>query len=264
MTILPTPLASVFVFCFGAMLGSFLNVVIYRLPQEESLVLPASHCPRCQTPIRWFDNIPVLSWLWLRGRCRSCQTVISWRYPLNEFATGALFVLLQLQYGWTAQWGAMCVLTASLIAIFWIDIDHQLILNVITYPGILLGLAYNLVVTQGWQAALLGACGGYLFGDVLARISQAIYRKEAFGRGDVKLIAMLGAWLGWKPLIVAVFSSFLLGSLIGLTLLGLQKVHWGQHAEIPFGPALVSGGLLAIFTGPRLWDWYVGLTVGKY
>ena len=105
---------------------------------------------------------------------------------------------------------------------------------------------------------------GYLFGDALVRISYFIYKKDAFGRGDVKLIAMLGAWLGWKPLIVAVFSSFLFGSVIGLTLMGFQKIRWGEHAEIPFGPSLVGGGLLAIFTGPRLWEWYVGLTIGTY
>lgn len=264
MTALPTPLALFFVFCFGAMLGSFLNVVIYRVPNDESIVMPPSHCPRCETRIRWYDNIPVLSWFVLRGRCRHCREPFSFRYPFNEFLTGALFVLLQWRFGWTAQWAGMCVLTAALIAILWIDIDHQLILDVITFPGILLGLAYNLVVVREWQAALIGCVAGYLFGDILARVSQFIYKKEAFGRGDVKLIAMLGAWLGWKPLVVAVFSSFLLGSVVGLALMGLQRVSWGQHAEIPFGPALVGGGLLAIFTGPHLWDWYVGITIGNY
>src|SRR5512137_2649326 len=108
MTVLPAPLALFFVFCFGAMLGSFLNVVIYRLPLEESIVMPASHCRQCQAPIRWYDNIPILSWFWLRGCCRHCREAISWRYPLNEFMTAALFVLLQLAYGWSWQWVAMC------------------------------------------------------------------------------------------------------------------------------------------------------------
>ena len=232
----------------GAIVGSFLNVCIWRIPREESIVFPASHCPACSHPIRLFDNIPVISWLILRGRCRDCGEAISVRYPLVEVLTALLAALLFWKYGFSLPWLCAFVFTSALIVITFIDIDHQIIPDVISLPGIpLCFLASVLVMDVPWHESLIGVLAG---GGVLYAIAAAyewMMKREGMGGGDIKLLAMLGAFSGWKSLLFIILCSSLAGAVIGVAVMALQ----GRDMKYagPFGPFLALGAVAHIFFG---------------
>ncbi|MBM4439947.1 MAG: prepilin peptidase [Candidatus Rokubacteria bacterium] len=234
----------------GLLVGSFLNVVIARLPDGRSLWGPRSACPACAAPIAWYDNVPVLSYLALRARCRACAAPISARYPLVEIATAALFAAAWLRFGATPQSAVAALLLAALVAITVIDLDHQIIPDAITLPGIVAGLLANLAVPGGsWVSALIGmAIGGGLF-LVIILVSGG-----GMGGGDMKLGAMLGAFLGWQLTLVAIFLAIVVGGVAGVALLAARRK--GRKDAIPFGPFLAAGGVAALFCGERLVTWY--------
>jgi leader peptidase (prepilin peptidase)/N-methyltransferase len=241
---------------FGLCFGSFLNVVIYRLPLGQSLVTPPSRCRNCGYSLRWFDNIPVLSWLTLRGRCRKCGTGVSWQYPLVELITGGLFVLVV----WLTPLGPLVVsrliLVCILIALFGIDLEHQILPNTITLPGIAIGVLMSLIAPPGWPASVIGALLG---AGILYGIAGAYYlwrREEGMGMGDVKMLAMIGAFLGWKAVLVTLVLSSFSGAIIGVILLSAQKGT--MKFALPFGTFLAIGALIAMFAGDPLVAWYAG------
>lgn len=246
----------------GLIVGSFANVVIYRLPRQESVVWPGSHCPHCQAPIRWYDNIPLLSFLLLRARCRGCGTPIHWRYPVVEALTAALFIQSVDAFGVTLRAAESMVLGTVLLIVFFIDLDHYIIPNRITYPGILVGLLFTLALA-GWRAAAIAAVTALALGGVFILIniiSARLLGEEGMGMGDAKLAAMIGAFLGWPIGAVAILLGVFLGGAIGICLLALRLR--GRREQIPFGPALAAGAIVAMWWGPRLLHWYVSRLVG--
>lgn len=236
-----------------------MNVCIYRLPRSLSLIYPGSMCPQCGAQIAFYDNIPILSYLWLRGRCRHCGATISLRYPVVELAAGLFAVALFSQQDLAVR-GALVlyVLVAMLLVVTFIDIDHQIIPDVITYPGIAIGFLSSFVLGNiTYKESLLGIVLG---GGLLLLVASGYYlltKKEGMGGGDVKLLAMIGAFLGWK----AVIFTILVGSAIG-TVLGLAmaiRTPGGRKLAVPFGPFLSLGALLFIFQGQKIIAWYIGL-----
>jgi leader peptidase (prepilin peptidase)/N-methyltransferase len=241
---------------YGLCIGSFLNVVIYRLPIGQSLVSPPSRCRHCGYRLRWFDNIPVASWLWLRGRCRQCGARVSWQYPIVELLTGALFVLVV----WLTPPGPLVasrlVLVCILIALFGIDLEHHILPNSITLPGIVIGVLFSLIAPPGIIDALIGVALG---GGILYAIAYGYYlwrREEGMGMGDVKMLAMLGAFLGWKAVLVTLILASFSGAFIGLGMMLLQKGD--MKYALPFGTFLALGALAAMFAGDPLIAWYAG------
>ena len=235
---------------FGLAIGSFLNVVIARVPAGRSLVRPGSACPGCSAPLAWYDNIPVLSFFVLRGRCRACGMAISWRYPIVEAVTAAALVLAYVTLGPTAEFVVAGVLLPMLIVITAIDLQHQLIPDAITLPGILAGLLLNVAIGRlSWFEPVIGIllAGGLFLAIILAS-------RGGMGGGDLKLGAMLGAFLGWKALLFALFVAVVAGGVLGIALLvsGLR----GRKDPIPFGPFLATGGAMALFWGERVVNWY--------
>jgi leader peptidase (prepilin peptidase)/N-methyltransferase len=244
-------------FIFGSIVGSFLNVCIYRLPRGESVVTPRSHCPGCGKLIRAWDNIPILSFLILRARCRDCGQPIAWRYPLVEGLTGLLFALIILQYGPTALAASLLLFVAALVVIAFVDLDHQEIPLEITLPGIPLGLLVGVAVggppiLDRILGTLMGA--GLLY--LVLLYGNWWYEKEVMGEGDLNLMAMVGAFLGWKAVILTLILGCLSGSLVGVTLIALRRLD--RHDHIPFGPYLVLGALVSLFWGDSLIAWYAG------
>jgi leader peptidase (prepilin peptidase)/N-methyltransferase len=243
---------------FGLLIGSFLNVVIHRLPREESLVTPRSRCPACQTPIRPWDNIPVVSFLLLRGRCRDCGQPISWRYPLVEGLTGLLFALTVARFGMTFLSLSLLFLVSALVVVAFVDLDHQVIPNAITLPGIPLGLLAGLAVGgPSILDRLLGALTGAGFLYLVLLYGSALYGRDAMGEGDLNLIALVGAFLGWRGVVVTILFGCVAGSFVGLAMIGLGRL--GRREHMPFGPFLATGALVALFVGDQLISWYVTL-----
>jgi len=245
------------VFVLGLTVGSFANVCIYRLPRGESVVWPGSHCPHCQAPIRWYDNIPLLSFLFLRGRCRRCAAPISWRYPLVEALTAALFVQSLAQNGASLRAVQGMVLGTLLIIVFFVDLDHFIIPNRVTYPGIALGLLFTALLS-GWRPlALAATTAAALWGlFVLVNVLSArLLGEEGMGMGDAKLAAMIGAFLGWPVGAVAILLGVFVGGAVGLGLLALRLK--GRREHIPFGPALAAGAVAAMWWGTPLLHWYL-------
>jgi len=241
-------LMNCFAFIFGAVVGSFLNVCIFRIPAEESIIKPLSQCPRCHHPVRFYDNIPIISFILLRGKCRDCGGKISWRYPLVELITAALALLLFLQFGLTLKFLAFFIFTAVLIVITFIDLDHQIIPDVVTLPGIPIFLLVAIfVVKVPWMESLIGLLigGGLLF--AIAFIYQLITKREGMGGGDIKLLAMVGGFLGWKSLIfILLFSSFS-GAIVGITAMIIKKQD--MKYAVPFGPFLSAAAIAYLFLG---------------
>jgi len=241
---------------FGACIGSFLNVVIYRLPLGQSIVSPPSRCPKCGYRLKWYDNLPIFGWLLLGGRCRNCKNPISVQYPLVELITALLFVLVV----WVTPPGPLMVsrllFVCILIALFGIDLEHQILPNSITLPGIVAGVLLSFVAPPGWRAALLGVLLG---AGILYGIAWAYYlwrREEGLGMGDVKMLAMIGAFLGWKAVLVTmVLSSF---SAVGVALDMIAAQRGGMKLGLPFGTFLFLGALVAMFVGAPLINWYAG------
>lgn len=316
------------VFILGLMIGSFLNVVIYRLPADESIVFPGSHCPNCNRTLTAWENIPVVSWLVQGAKCKGCKQPISWRYPAIELATGLLFLFVYQSYGLTLQTAFLLVLISLCMVTFWIDMDHMVILDVITLPGVVLGLLYSALVTNQFWSSLAGALMGVAVLMLINNVTLLIIQRDGMGGGDYTLIAMLGAWLGLQQTVLALGIAMIAGALMGILvmfgrwaaqrywqpfaialaagyatffLFGLLFVSpigpgpsfpgmlWGAHltdglrvmnmamagmmgaslgwayvrmtkdedfTEIPFGPALVLGGLGSLFWGVPLLSWY--------
>lgn len=240
----------------GSCLGSFLNVVIYRLPRGQSLVSPGSRCPQCGYALRWYDNLPVVSWTLLGGRCRQCHAPISAQYPMVEIITALLFVLV----AWLTPVGPLLVsrliLVAILVALFGIDLKHQILPNSITLPGIIVGLLFSLITPPGWQDALVGAVLGAAILYGIAAAYYAVRREEGLGMGDVKMLAMVGAFLGWKAVLVTLVLSSFSGAAIGLALIAAQR--GGMKLALPFGTFLALGALAAMLVGEPLIAWYAG------
>jgi len=241
----------------GLCIGSFLNVVIYRVPIGQSIVTPPSRCRKCGYQLQWYDNIPVLSWLFLRGRCRKCGVGVSMQYPIVELITGALFVLVI----WMTPPGPLLAtrltLVCILIALFGIDLEHQILPNVITLPGIAIGVLLSLIAPPGWKDALVGVLLG---GGVLYAIAGAYYlwrREEGMGMGDVKMLAMIGAFLGWKAVLVTLVLSSFAGAIIGVALMAAQRGT--MKFALPFGTFLAIGAIVSMFVGEPLVAWYAGL-----
>ena len=241
---------------FGAIIGSFLNVCSIRLPKEESIVTPGSHCPRCHHPIAFYENIPLISYLFLRGRCRYCKEAISFQYPLVEGITAMGSLLLFLKYGPSWSYVFYFSFVAALILVTVIDLYHQIIPDVISIPGIGVGLLGSLVIPYiTFVDSLLGILlgGGTLY--VIGTVYELLFRREGMGGGDVKLLAMIGAFLGWKAVILTVLSSSLIGSVIGI----LVMIVKGKDLKyaIPFGPFLSLGAVIALFYRNELISWYL-------
>ena len=274
----------IFSVLLGLALGSFMNVCIYRLPLGKSVVSPPSSCPSCGERIRFYDNIPLLSYLLLRGRCRGCGKRISWRYPLVEGLTGLLSLALCIRYGFGYQYLIFLLFSCMLLIISFIDLDHQIIPDLLTLPGIVIGFG---VATAGFVmihhlplSAILspaavpvyrgryftwgdvsgfGSLMGILFGYgslfLVEKGFKLLTGKEGMGRGDAKLLGMIGAWMGWKSLLPVLMISSLSGAVIGLV------AGRGFGVRIPFGPFLSMGALAYLFFGPQMVSWYVRLYV---
>jgi leader peptidase (prepilin peptidase) / N-methyltransferase len=241
----------------GLAVGSFLNVCIHRLPRGESLALPPSRCPACEYRLRWFDNLPVVSYALLAGRCRKCRSPISIRYPLVELATMALFVIHGEVFGWSALLVPRLLFACAMIVLFAIDLEHHLLPNVITLPAIAIGLISSAVLPPGIVDALIGVLVG---GGVLWLIGEAYFRysgHEGMGGGDVKMLAMIGAFLGWKLVLVTLVLSSVAGSLIGLLVILIKR--GGMKYALPYGTFLALGALIASLAGEQIVNWYVSL-----
>lgn len=259
----------IIVFFFGISVGSFANVIIYRLPENQSIVLPRSYCPACRKSIAAYDNIPLLSFLFLRGRCRHCRAVISLRYPLVELLMGlmfvAVFLLLSTRGEALLRFPFYWYFCFSLVVLSLIDFKHFILPDLLTYP--LLGVGFLLAVLDPARMgaedipsallqALIGAAvgGGSLW--LIGLLGKAAFRKEAMGMGDVKLMAAVGAWQGWGMALFAIFLGALVAALVGILLILLKKARLGS--KLPFGPYLALGSLLTLFFGPALISWYLG------
>jgi len=247
----------------GALIGSFLNVCIYRLPRGESIAWPGSRCTSCGKAIEFYDNIPVLSYLWLAGRCRACRDPISIRYPFVEAVNAAGYLTILWTFGPTWTTVLYAILFSALVVVTGTDLTHKIIPNVVTLPGIVLGLIGGATVLPvGLINALLGVAvgGGILW--ALALASPYFFGKEGMGGGDIKLLAMIGAFLGWKPALLTIMIGSLTGSVIGISLIALRFMKREEY--IPFGPFLVLGALLSMFFTQPLLDWYQGLFSPPY
>ena len=254
----PNPLIEgALVALLGLMLGSFMNVCIYRLPRGLSPVRPRSSCPSCGHMLSWYENVPVVSYLVLRGRCRACRAWISPMYPIVEFITGAVFLAGYVWYGPTPLLIVRLVFAWAMIALFVIDLQHKILPNVITLPGIVVGVLANALAGPGWVASLIGAALG---AGILFAIAEVYYRvrhEEGLGMGDVKMLGMIGAFLGWKLVLVTLVLSSFLGSIVGIGVL-IAKKESLKYA-LPFGTFLAAGALVAAVGGDAILHWYLGL-----
>lgn len=264
---------------FGLLVGSFLNVVIYRFPVQlkyqwtsqsyewlngkpytekpapDGLLFPASRCGNCQSPIKAWQNIPVISYLILRGKCSNCQHKISLRYPLVELLTGIASAVVMSHFGWGLQALCAIILTWALIALTFIDFDHQLLPDDIVLPMLWFGLALNLVpLFSSLQDAVIGAIAGYLSLWSVFQLFKILTGKEGMGHGDFKLLALFGAWLGWQFLPQIILVSTLLGSIVGVLLMITKKMK--SETAIPFGPYIALAGWIALLWGQNINDWY--------
>lgn len=259
------PIALV-ILIFGASVGSFLNVVVYRLPAKLSLLLPPSRCPNCLTQLKPYDNVPVFGWLWLRGQCRHCESPISPRYPLVEVATGILFLLVFWTFGLSEQTLGYWVFLSWLLALSLIDLDTMTLPNQLTQSGLVAGLVFRAIagffpslssvgLMNQLLAGIVGAVLGIWLLDMITLIGSVALGQVAMGGGDAKLAAMIGAWLGWKLLLVALFLACAVGGSVGG---GAIALGWlDRRQPIPFGPFLALGALLAVFGGEIILSIYL-------
>ncbi len=250
------PGAGLLVVLLGLAVGSFLNVCIHRLPRGASVVMPPSHCPACRRPIPWLDNVPVVGYLLLRGRCRACRTPISPAYPLVEVVTAGLFLLQFQALGLQPLLAPRLLFTAAMIVLFIVDLRHRMLPNVVTLPGIALGLICSAALEPGWFDALLGALGG---GGLLLGIAEGYFRirgREGLGLGDVKMLAMIGAFLGWQLAFVTLAWASLAGAATGVAMMRIAGVDW--RYPLPLGSFLAFAAVAASLVGERFLDWYFG------
>ncbi len=250
-------IAVVMAAAFGAVIGSFLNVCIYRLPRGISVVWPASQCPRCGRQLSWFENIPIVSYLVLRGRCRTCRAHISVRYPIVEAITCAMFTLGWWYYGPGMLLVSRLVFGCTLIVLFEIDREHQILPHAITLPGIAVGFLFSFFTEPGWMSSALGIVIG---GGSLLAIAYGYYfvrHEEGLGMGDFKMLAMIGAFLGWKLTVVTLMMASFVGSIVGVLLIATRR--GGMKSALPFGTFLALGAAAAATVGQRLLEWYLSL-----
>jgi leader peptidase (prepilin peptidase)/N-methyltransferase len=259
--------ASIIVFALGASIGSFINVVVYRLPAKLSILWPPSRCPHCLNQLKANDNVPVLGWIWLRGRCRYCKSKISVRYPVVEAITGIIFLVVftvfQVSIITIGYW-AFC---SWLLALSLIDLDTMTLPNPLTQSGLVLGIIFQMAlgfIQASWvglinhlMMAIVGAVLGLWLFDAIAHIGSIALGKTAMGAGDAKLAAMMGAWLGWRYLLLASFIACAVGVLIGGGVIWRSRQKSSQ--KIPFGPFLALGSVITLFTGEAILSAYMGL-----
>ena len=251
-------LIEMFIFLMGLCIGSFLNVCIYRLPESKSIVHPRSMCPNCDTLIPFYDNIPLFSYLWLKGQCRRCKVKISMRYPMVELLGGLVALGTYLRFGLTIETLIYYVFIAALLVVTFIDLDHRIIPDVITLPGIPICFAASFALPAiTYKDALLGILvgGGSLF--LVAWVYTLLTKKEGMGGGDIKLLAMMGAIVGWQGVLFTIFVASLVGTLAGFAVM-LQS-RKGMKLAVPFGPFLSIGSITYIFFGTELVTWYLNL-----
>jgi leader peptidase (prepilin peptidase)/N-methyltransferase len=245
-------------FLLGAIVGSFLNVVIARVPAGQSIIYPPSHCPACRHQIRWHDNVPILSYFMLLGRCRDCGGRISMRYPLIEFLFACMSLGLYLKYDLSPAFGVFFIFTAAMVAVFWIDLDHMIIPDVISLNGTVVGLATvtaGLVPGLTWKDSFIGLALGALILYIPAVVYQRIRGVEGLGGGDIKLLAMIGAFLGPYGVIFVLFFASFIGSLAALGGIALRRT--ASSSPIPFGPFLTAAAILYVFAGQEMVDQFL-------
>ncbi len=266
-------------FLFGLLIGSFLNVCIYRWPLDLSVVAPRSRCPQCDTPIAWYDNIPVVSYMILRARCRKCGKGISYRYPLVELLTAGFFAWIVARLGLTLGAAKFCILVAMLIALMFTDLEERILPDEFTLGGLLIGLAFSpfIRVPDITAHAVLGVMGVHLsdrgmsvaesvFGAILPAgtlwfggwLFEKLRHKEGLGLGDVKMMGMVGAFLGVRGALLTLIAGSLAGSIIGMIYIKVTRQEMGSY-QLPFGTFLAGAAIFATMTGPRLIDWYASL-----
>jgi leader peptidase (prepilin peptidase)/N-methyltransferase len=251
-------LIEMFIFLMGLCIGSFLNVCIYRLPESKSIVHPRSMCPNCDTRIPFYDNIPLFSYLWLKGKCRRCKVKISMRYPMVELLGGLVALGTYLRFGLTIETLIYYVFIAALLVVTFIDLDHRIIPDAITLPGIPICFAASFALPAiTYKDALFGILigGGSLF--LVAWVYTILTKKEGMGGGDIKLLAMMGAIVGWQGVLFTIFVASLVGTLAGFAVM-LQS-RKGMKLAVPFGPFLSIGSITYIFFGTELVTWYLNL-----
>lgn len=248
----------IFSFLFGLILGSFLNVCIHRIPLKKSIVNPPSSCPNCDEKITFYDNIPLISYIILLGRCRRCGESIPLRYPIVELITGLLSVSLLLRYGLGHQYPLYLLFSASLVVVSFIDLQHKIIPDILSLPGILIGLSASVILGHiSWTESLIGIIGGGGSLYLVAVCFEKLTGKEGMGGGDIKLLAMIGAWMGWRPLPFIILISSMSGAIIGGGSLLLSRR--GLRTRIPYGPFLAIGAMVYLFFGRVLVLWYFRL-----
>ena len=284
---LPDAVVYIFVFAFGAAIGSFLNVVIHRVPNEQSIVFPNSACPKCKTAIKPYDNLPIISWLLLRGKCRACSAPISARYPAVELLNAVTWILVLWQVGLSPILPVYLLFVSAMIALIFIDAEHMILPNVITYPLFIIAIAVRVIFplvfaqnffsdTQYWPAtylagqpawlvSLFGAIVGALVGGgslwLVGELWKRLRGVEAMGLGDVKMMAGVGALLGWRAAFLAIFLGAFAGAFIGAIIISRQKDK-DLQTQIPFGIFLGVGSILALLFGENMIAWYMRTFVG--
>ena len=283
LTGLPDFVGIISLFVLGTIIGSFLNVVIYRVPNEESIVFPNSACPKCKNPIQFYDNVPVLSWLILGGKCRKCKNPISIQYPMVELLTGLTFGLVAWQIGFTPFLPVALIFVSAIIPLIFIDAEHQILPNVITYPLLVFALLVRLIFPffigaeyftdirfspltflQGyplWVISLAGAIFGGLIGGGSLWLVGEIWKRlrgldEAMGLGDVKMMFAVGALLGWRLTLLTIFIGAFTGAVAGIFVMAKDRES-GMQAKIPFGIFLGIGSIIALLFGEKIIMWYV-------
>ncbi len=253
-----TLLLGTYVAMIGTAVGSFLNVCIYRLPLGLSPAWPASHCPACRAPVKPYDNVPIFSYLWLRGRCRSCKAPISIKYPIVEIITGAMFLGSFMMFDSPVLIQRL-LFACAMVVLFVVDLEHRILPDVITLPGIVVGFAFSLFMPPGWVDSLIGiAVGGgslWLLGEVYFRIRG----EEGMGFGDVKMLAMIGAFLGWKLMLLTLILSSFVGSIVGVAMIALHRGD--MKYALPFGTFLAIGAMVASTVGEHIVAWYASFFV---
>jgi len=255
---MPEPFALTFAALFGAVIGSFLNVCIHRLPRDTSIVWPASACPACGRALSWFENIPIVSYAVLGGRCRTCRAPISMRYPIVETLTAAMFAMAWWYYGPGPLLVSRLIFGCALIVLFAIDLEHHLLPNVITLTGIIIGFLLSFTTDQpGWRSSLIGIVAG---GGVLFLIAEGYYRvrhEEGLGMGDVKMLAMMGAFLGLPLAILSLMIASVAGTIVGLALIVTGRGT--MKYALPFGTFLAIGAAVSAAAGQEILRWYFRL-----
>ena len=241
----------------GLAIGSFLNVIIHRVPRNEKFWQGRSKCPSCEKQLRWYHNIPLLSYLVLRGKCGFCGSRISWRYPLVEAVNALAYVYFYYAFGWSISFGIFAFLSSALLAIFFIDVDFQLIPDLITLPGMIIGLAVSFLPGGlTWMQSLIGLLVGGVSLYLVAELGERLFKKEAMGGGDIKMAAMLGAFLGWQKVLLVFISSAVFGLVVSIILMMFSE-KLRKSRMIPFGPFIALAAMTAILWGDRIIAFYI-------